>query len=53
MKFIVEIPDCEVFDAAERPEDLACEIAEVIVNEIFRFSAVTVSSLQRSDGTLQ
>jgi hypothetical protein len=30
MKFIVEIPDREVFEAAEEPEDLVCEIAEVI-----------------------
>jgi len=42
MKFIVDIPDCEVFEAAERPEDLACEIAEVIASEIFEFSSVIV-----------
>jgi hypothetical protein len=42
MKFIVEVPDCEVFEAAEEPEDLACEIAELIANEIFGFSSVTV-----------
>jgi len=42
MKFIVEIPDLEVFEAAEQPEDLACEIAELIASEIFGFSSVTV-----------
>jgi hypothetical protein len=52
MKFIVEIPDCEVFDAAEQPEDLACEIAEVIASEIFSFSTVTVIPLQPPEGTL-
>ena len=53
MKFIVEIPDREVFEAAEQPEGLACEIAEVIANEIFSFSAVTVIPQQRCDGTVQ
>ena len=38
MKFIVEIPDLEVFEAAEQPEDLGCEIAELIASEIFGFS---------------
>jgi len=42
MRFVVEVPDCEVLDAAEKPEDLACEIAEVIAKEIFDFSFVTV-----------
>jgi len=42
MKFIVEIPDLEVFEAAEQPEDLACEIAELIASEILGFSSVTV-----------
>jgi hypothetical protein len=42
MKFIVEIPDLEVFEAAEQPEDLACEIAELIASEVFGFSSVTV-----------
>jgi hypothetical protein len=46
MKFIVEIPDREVFEAAEQPEDLACEIAEVITNEIFGFSSVSVIAQQ-------
>ena len=52
MKFIVEIPDCEVLDAAEQPGGLACEIAEVIANEIYSFSALTVIPLQRSEDTL-
>jgi len=39
---MVEVPDGEVYEAAERPEDLALEIAEVIANEIFDFSSVTV-----------
>jgi len=43
MKFVVEVPDQEVFEAAERPEDLAREIAEVITNEIFVFSSVAVT----------
>jgi hypothetical protein len=47
MKFIVEIPDREVFEAAEHPEDLACEIAEVIANEIFGFSSITVIPQQQ------
>jgi hypothetical protein len=47
MKFIVEIPDREVFEAAEHPEGLACEIAEVIANEIFGFSSITVIPQQR------
>jgi hypothetical protein len=51
MKFIVEIPDREVFEAAEQPEDLACEIAEVIANDIFGFSSVTVTPQGRADGT--
>jgi hypothetical protein len=42
MKFIVEIPDLEVFEAAEQPEDLACEVGELIASEIFGFSSVTV-----------
>jgi hypothetical protein len=53
MKFIIEIPDREVFQAAEYPEDLACEIAEVIAQEIFGFSSVTVIPEQRVNGTLQ
>jgi hypothetical protein len=53
MKFIVEIPDGEVFEAAEEPEDLACEIAEVIANEIFGFSSVTVVPQQSATGALQ
>jgi hypothetical protein len=53
MRFIVEIPDYEVFEAAEQPEDLACEIAEVIANEIFGFSSVTVIPQQRSIGLSQ
>ena len=53
MRFIVEIPDCEVFEAAEKPEDLACEIAEVIASEIFGFSSVTVIPQQRSIGLSQ
>jgi len=44
MKFVVEVPDQEVFEAAERPEDLATEIAEVITNEIFDFTSLTVVS---------
>ncbi|MGA8491716.1 MAG: hypothetical protein WB711_14920 [Terriglobales bacterium] len=50
MKFIVEIPDREVFEAAEKPEDLACEIAEVIASEIFDFSSVGVVPQQWSVG---
>jgi hypothetical protein len=50
MKFILEIPDIEVFEAAEQPEDLACEIAELIASEIFGFSSVTVIPQQRSVG---
>lgn len=42
MKFVVEVPDREVYEAAERPEDLALEIAEVIANEIFDFSSMSV-----------
>ncbi len=42
MKFVVEVPDREVYEAAESPGDLALEIAEVITNEIFEFSSVTV-----------
>jgi hypothetical protein len=53
MRFIVEIPDCEVFEAAEQPEDLACEIAEVIASEIFGFSSVTVIPQQRPIGLAQ
>jgi hypothetical protein len=53
MKFIVEIPDREVFQAAEHPQDLACEIAEVIANEIFGFSSVTVTPQRRDNCTLQ
>jgi hypothetical protein len=53
MRFIVEIPDREVFEAAEQPEDLACEIAEVIASEIFEFSSVTVIPQQRSIGFSQ
>ena len=53
MKFIVEIPDREVFEAAEQPEDLTCEIAEVIANEIFGFSSVTVIPQQRVHGALR
>ena len=44
MKFVVEVPDQEVYEAAERPEDLASEIAEVITNEIFDFTSLTVVS---------
>jgi hypothetical protein len=43
MRFVVEVPDQEVFEAAERPEDLAREIAEVITSEIFDFSSVAVT----------
>lgn len=43
MRFVVEVPDREVFEAAEKPEDLAREIAEVIANEIFDFSSVAVT----------
>ncbi|HLW87107.1 MAG TPA: hypothetical protein VKR57_01365 [Terriglobales bacterium] len=43
MKFVVEVPDREVFEAAEQPEDLAQEIAEVITSEIFSFSFVAVT----------
>jgi len=50
MKFIVEIPDLEVFEAAEQPEDLACEIAELIASEIFGFSSVTAIPQPRSVG---
>ena len=53
MRFIVEIPDREVFEAAEQPEDLACEIAEVIASEIFEFSSVTVIPQQRPIGLSQ
>jgi hypothetical protein len=53
MKFILEIPDREVFEAAEQPEDLALEIAEVITNEIFCFSSVTVVPQQKTGGTLR
>ena len=42
MKFVVEVPDREVYEAAERPEDLALEIAEMIASEIFSFSSMTV-----------
>lgn len=49
MKFVVEVPDGEVYEAAERPEDLAVEIAEVIVNEIFDFSSVTVEPQHGGD----
>jgi hypothetical protein len=42
MRFVVEVPDQEVYEAAERPEDLALEIAEVIAKEIFDFSSMTV-----------
>jgi hypothetical protein len=52
MSFIIEIPDREVFEAAEQPEDLAAEITEVIANEIFGFSSVTVVPQQRVHGTL-
>lgn len=50
MKFLVEVPDREVYEAAEKPEDLALEIAEVIANEIFGFSSLTVVP-QRGGGT--
>jgi hypothetical protein len=53
MKFILEIPDREVFEAAEQPEDLALEIAEVITNEIFCFSSVTVVPQQKTGCTLR
>lgn len=53
MKFIVEIPDPEVFQAAEHPEDLAYEIAEVIANEIFGFTSVTVTPQQPVKPPLQ
>jgi len=42
MKFVVEVPDRDVYEAAEKPEDLALEIAEVIANEIFGFSSLTM-----------
>jgi hypothetical protein len=54
MKFVIEVPDGEVFEAAEKPEDLAREMAEVITNEIFDFSSVTVTledSSQRLSGS--
>jgi hypothetical protein len=50
MKFILEIPDVEVFEAAAQPEDLACEIAELIASEIFGFSSVTVIPQRGSGG---
>jgi len=50
MKFVVEVPDGEVYEAAEKPEDLALEIAEVIANEIFGFSSVTV--VTQSNGVI-
>lgn len=49
MKFVVEVPDREVYEAAERPEDLALEIAEVIANEIFDFSSMTVRPQANSE----
>jgi hypothetical protein len=52
MEFTVEVPPREVFEAAEHPEDLACEIAEVIANEIVGVSTVTVIPQQRVDGAL-
>ena len=52
MKFILEIPNREVFQAAEQPKDSASEIAEFIANEIFGFSSVTVIPQQRVNGTL-
>jgi hypothetical protein len=42
MKFVLEVPDREVYEAAEEPEYLALEIAELITNEIFDFSSVSV-----------
>ena len=48
MRFVVEVPDLEVQEAAERPEDLASEIAEVIAKEIFDFSSVIVVPQERS-----
>jgi hypothetical protein len=42
MKFVVEVPDHEVFDAAENPEALASEIADLITTEIFEFTWLTV-----------
>ena len=53
MKFIVEIPDCEVFEAAEEPENLTCELAEVIANEIFGFTSVTAIPQQAAVDTRQ
>jgi hypothetical protein len=43
-----EVPDGEVYEAAEKPEDLALEIAEVIAHEIFDFSSVSVVPQHRS-----
>jgi hypothetical protein len=53
MKFIVEIPDHEVFEAAEQPEDLACEIAEVIASQIFDFSSLVVIPQRKVNGTVR
>jgi len=53
MKFIVEIPDHEVFEAAEQPEDLACEIAEVIASQIFDFSSLVVIPQRKVSRTVR
>jgi uncharacterized protein with PhoU and TrkA domain len=53
MRFVVEVPDLEVSEAAEKPEDLASEIAEVIAREIFDFSSVTVSPQQCSESVFR
>ena len=39
-----------MFEAAAQPEDLACEIAELIASEIFGFSSVTVIPQRGSGG---
>jgi len=46
MKFMVEIPDLEVFEAAKQPEDLASEITELIASEILGFSSLAVFAQQ-------
>lgn len=42
MRFVVEVPDLEVLEAAEKPEELGWEIAEVSAREIFDFSSFIV-----------
>jgi hypothetical protein len=50
MKVIIELPNREVFEAAEQPEGFGCEIAEVIANQTFGFSSVSVIPQQRVHG---